>query len=150
MIEIKNLKKSFGNKPVLRGVDLTIEDGMTNVIIGASGCGKSVLLKHIVGLLKPDEGHIIIDGEDITKMNEKQIYTIRKKFGFLFQSAALFDSMSVGDNVGVALRENTFMPKADIDKIVSEKPDAVRTLGWYEKTRWFGKSACDKSAVYFL
>ena len=129
MIEIKNLVKSFGNKLVLGGVNLTIEEGMTNVIIGASGCGKSVLLKHIVGLLKPDEGHILIDGEDITTMNEKQIYTIRKKFGFLFQSAALFDSMTVGENVGVALRENTNTPKAEISKIVSEKLGLVNLPG---------------------
>ncbi|MBL8017828.1 MAG: ABC transporter ATP-binding protein [Ignavibacteria bacterium] len=129
MIEIKNLKKSFGSKQVLRGVDLTIEEGMTNVIIGASGCGKSVLLKHIVGLLKPDEGHILIDGDDITTMNEKQIYAIRKKFGFLFQSAALFDSMTVGENVGIALRENTPTPKAEIEKIVSEKLGLVDLPG---------------------
>ena len=129
MIEIKNLQKSFGSKPVLRGVDLTIEEGMTNVIIGASGCGKSVLLKHIVGLLKPDEGHILIDGEDITKMNEKEIYAIRKKFGFLFQSAALFDSMTVGDNIGIALREKTLNPKPEIDRIVSEKLGLVDLPG---------------------
>ncbi|MBE2218573.1 MAG: ABC transporter ATP-binding protein [Ignavibacteria bacterium] len=129
MIEIKNLQKSFGSKPVLRGVNLTIEEGMTNVIIGASGCGKSVLLKHIVGLLKPDEGHILIDGEDITKMNEKEIYAIRKKFGFLFQSAALFDSMTVGDNIGIALRENTLTPKPEIDRIVSEKLGLVDLPG---------------------
>ncbi len=129
MIEIKNLKKSFGKKQVLSGVDLTIEEGKTTVIIGASGCGKSVLLKHIVGLLKPDEGHILIDGEDITKMNEKEIYTIRKKFGFLFQSAALFDSMTVGDNVGVALRENTLMHKAEISRIVTEKLGLVNLPG---------------------
>ncbi len=129
MIEIKNLVKSFGGKPVLRGVDLNIEEGMTNVIIGASGCGKSVLLKHIVGLLKPDEGHILIDGEDITTMNEKQIYAIRTKFGFLFQSAALFDSMTVGENVGIALRENTNKPKSEIDKIVSEKLGLVNLPG---------------------
>ncbi len=121
MIEIKDLKKSFGNKEVLRGVNLNIEEGKTNVIIGASGCGKSVLLKHIVGLLKPDEGHIYIDGEDITAMNEKQIYAIRKKFGFLFQSAALFDSMTVGENVGIALRENTLTPAPEINNIVSQK-----------------------------
>mgnify|MGYP001467589097 CR=1 FL=1 len=129
MIEIIDLKKSFGNKEVLRGVNLNIEEGKTNVIIGASGCGKSVLLKHIVGLLKPDEGRILIDGEDISKMTEKEIYAIRKKFGFLFQSAALFDSMSVGDNVGIALRENTFMPKADIDKVVTEKLGLVNLPG---------------------
>jgi len=102
---------------------------MTNVIIGASGCGKSVLLKHIVGLLKPDEGHILIDGEDITEMNEKEIYAIRKKFGFLFQSAALFDSMTVGDNIGIALRENTLTPKPEIDRIVSEKLGLVDLPG---------------------
>ncbi len=129
MIEIKNLKKSFGSKPVLRGVDINIHEGKTTVIIGASGCGKSVLLKHIVGLLKPDEGHILIDGEDITTMTEKQIYAIRKKFGFLFQSAALFDSMSVGDNVGIALRENTTASKQEIDKIVTEKLGLVNLPG---------------------
>ena len=129
MIEIKNLFKSFGKKEVLRGVDLQIEEGKTNVIIGASGCGKSVLLKHIVGLLKPDKGQILIDGEDIANMSEKQIYAIRKKFGFLFQSAALFDSMSVGDNVGIALRENTSMPKAEINKVVTEKLGLVNLPG---------------------
>lgn len=129
MIEIKNLKKSFGSNEVLRGVNLNIEQGKTTVIIGASGCGKSVLLKHIVALLKPDEGSILIDGEDITKMNEKEIYRIRTKFGFLFQGAALFDSMTVGENVGVALRENTLTSKQDIDKIVSEKLGLVNLPG---------------------
>lgn len=129
MIEIKNLKKSFGNNEVLRGVDLKIEEGKTTVIIGASGCGKSVLLKHIVGLLKPDEGNILIDGEDITKMTEKQVYAIRKKFGFLFQSAALFDSMTVGENVGVALRENTLATKSEIDSTVKEKLGLVNLPG---------------------
>ncbi len=129
MIEIKNLKKSFGSKQVLRGVDLVIEEGKTNVIIGASGCGKSVMLKHIVGLLRPDEGSILIDGEDITKMNEKEVYEIRKKFGFLFQSAALFDSMSVGENIGIALRENTMTPKSEINKIITEKLGLVNLPG---------------------
>jgi phospholipid/cholesterol/gamma-HCH transport system ATP-binding protein len=129
MIEIKNLKKSFGSKKVLKGVDLSIEQGKTTVIIGASGCGKSVLLKHIVGLLKPDEGNIIIDGDDITKMNEKEIYAIRKKFGFLFQSSALFDSMTVGENVGIALRENTLTSKEQINKTVTEKLGLVNLPG---------------------
>lgn len=129
MIEIKNLVKSFGAKQVLRGVNLNIEQGKTTVIIGASGCGKSVMLKHIVGLLKPDEGTVLIDGEDITKMSEKEIYAIRKKFGFLFQSAALFDSMTVGENVGVALRENTNTPKKEIDRIITEKLGLVDLPG---------------------
>jgi phospholipid/cholesterol/gamma-HCH transport system ATP-binding protein len=129
MIELKDLKKRFGKNEVLKGVNLEIEEGKTTVIIGASGCGKSVLLKHIVGLLKPDHGTILIDGEDITKMTEKEIYTIRKKFGFLFQSAALFDSMTVGENVGIALRENTYTASKEIDRIVSQKLGLVNLPG---------------------
>jgi phospholipid/cholesterol/gamma-HCH transport system ATP-binding protein len=129
MIEIKNLKKSFGKNDVLKGVKLNIEQGKTTVIIGSSGCGKSVLLKHIVGLLKPDEGSVLIDGEDITRMNEGEIYRIRTKFGFLFQSSALFDSMTVGENVGIALRENTNTPKGEIEKIVAEKLRLVNLAG---------------------
>ncbi len=129
MIEIKNLKKSFGKKPVLRGVNLNIESGKTTFIIGASGCGKSVLLKHIVALLAPDEGCIIIDGEEITKMNEKEIYRIRNKFGFLFQGAALFDSMTVGENIGLGLVENTNTPQSEVEKIVKEKLGLVNLSG---------------------
>jgi len=129
MIEIKNLKKSFGKNEVLKGVNLNIDQGKTTVIIGSSGCGKSVLLKHIVGLLKPDEGNILIDGEDITKMSEDEVYKIRTKFGFLFQSSALFDSMTVGENVGIALRENTNTPKNEIDKIIAEKLRLVNLTG---------------------
>lgn len=124
-IEIKNLKKSFGGKEILSGVNLNIAKGITLVIIGRSGCGKSVLLKHIIGLLKPDEGEILIDGQDITRMNEKQIYEVRKKFGFLFQGAALFDSMNVEENIGLALKENTDMPKEKIAEIVAEKLEMV-------------------------
>lgn len=129
MIEIKNLHKSFNNKPVLRGVNLNIEKGKTSFIIGSSGCGKSVLLKHIIGLLKPDEGEILIDSEDITKMNEKEIYEIRSKFGFLFQSAALFDSMTVAENVGIGLIENNGKPEEEIAKIVDEKLKLVDLEG---------------------
>ncbi len=121
MIEIKNLKKSFGTNQVLKGVNLNIEKGKTTVIIGASGCGKSVLLKHIIGLLHPDEGEILIDGEDITRMDEKELYKIRNKFGFLFQGAALFDSMTVAENVGLGMSENTTMPQEEIHKIAKEK-----------------------------
>lgn len=129
MIEIRNLKKNFGKKQVLRGVNLNILSGKTTVIIGASGCGKSVLLKHIIGLLKPDEGSVIIDGEDISKMSEKEVYRIRNKFGFLFQGAALFDSMNVGENVGIGLAENTETPQNEIDRIVSEKLELVNLKG---------------------
>lgn len=129
MIEIKNLKKSFNGKEVLRGVNLNIENGETLVVIGPSGCGKSVLLKHIIGLYKPDEGNIIIDGEDITKMNIKDLYRIRKRFGFQFQGSALFDSMSVGENVGLGVVENTNMKSGEVKAIVKEKLELVGLPG---------------------
>ena len=129
MIEIKNLKKSFGNKPVLKGVNLNIEKGKTTFVIGASGCGKSVLLKLIIGILKPDEGEIFIEGEEITKMSEKELYRVRNKFGFLFQGAALFDSMTVGENIGLGLVENTNTPAAEINRIISEKLELVNLSG---------------------
>jgi phospholipid/cholesterol/gamma-HCH transport system ATP-binding protein len=129
VIEIKNLNKSFGKNQVLKGVNLNIEKGHTTVIIGASGCGKSVLLKHIIGLLKPDSGEIWIDGEEITSMSDKDIYHIRNKFGFLFQGAALFDSMTVAENVGLGLSENTELRQDEINKIVSEKLELVDLSG---------------------
>lgn len=125
MIEIKDLKKRFGEKEVLRGVNLNIHDGKTLVIIGRSGCGKSVMLKHIIGLLMPDEGSVSIDGEDITTMKEKDLYRIRKDFGFLFQGAALFDSMNVEQNVGLSLRENYKMSDKEIADVVAEKLELV-------------------------
>lgn len=129
MINIVNLKKKFGDNEILKGVNLKIEKGVTLVIIGRSGCGKSVLLKHIIGLLKPDAGSVFIGDEDITKMNEKQIYNIRKQFGFLFQGAALFDSMNVEENIGLGLKENTELPKDQIAEIVSEKLELVGLPG---------------------
>ena len=129
MIELINLKKSFGAKQVLKGVNLKIENGKTTVIIGSSGCGKSVLLKHIVGLLRPDEGQILVDGEEVSKMNEKELYRMRNNIGFLFQSAALFDSMTVGENVGVGLKENTHTSQEEIDRIVAEKLELVDLKG---------------------
>lgn len=115
------MTKSFGDKPVLRGVDLTINTGESIVIIGRSGCGKSVLLKHLIGLIQPDSGNIIIDGEDITQMSESNLYRIRRNFGVLFQGAALFDSMTVRDNVALELEEHTDKPEAEIDEIVAER-----------------------------
>ncbi len=108
MIEVIDLYKSFGDNKVLRGVNLTIEEGETFAIIGRSGCGKSVLLKHIVGLLDPDSGTVKIEGQDISELDENQMYDIRTKFGFLFQGAALFDSMNVEENVSLSLVENDF------------------------------------------
>lgn len=125
MIEITDLKKKFGSKNVLNGVNLKINQGETLVIIGRSGCGKSVLLKHIIGLLKPDSGSVSIEGKNISGMNEKEMYKIRKQFGFLFQGAALFDSMDVEENIGLALKENTEMSKSEIADIVAEKLEMV-------------------------
>ena len=114
MIEIKGLKKRFGPKEVLKGVDLTIPTGKTTVILGLSGGGKSTIIKHIVGLLKPDEGEIWVDGEEVGHADEDQIRAIRKRVGFLFQSGALFDSMNVFENVAFPLREHTEMKEAEI------------------------------------
>jgi phospholipid/cholesterol/gamma-HCH transport system ATP-binding protein len=127
MIEIENIWKSFGENNVLRGVSLEISDGETHAIIGKSGCGKSVLLKIIVALLKPDEGEIFIDGENIFAADEKRLYEIRKKFGFLFQSAALFDSLTVAENIALPLTESEEkkFSAAEISRLVSEKLEMV-------------------------
>ncbi len=121
MIEIIDLHKSFGNHHVLKGLDLKVEKGESMVVIGGSGSGKSVLLKHIIGILKPDRGKILIDGIDITKLNERELYEIRKKFGMLFQMAALFDSLTVWENVGFALLRQKKMKDEDVRRIASEK-----------------------------
>jgi phospholipid/cholesterol/gamma-HCH transport system ATP-binding protein len=129
MIEIKNLKKRFGKNEVLQGVDLIINKGETLVVIGKSGCGKSVLLKHIIGLLKPDEGEIFFEGVDLVKMKLKELNKIRLKFGFLFQGAALFDSMTVAENIGLGLKENTRMTESEIAQVVTEKLELVGLPG---------------------
>ncbi len=129
MIELIDVHKSFGSQKVLDGLNLKIEDNQTTVIIGRSGGGKSVLLKHIVGLLKPDRGQVLVDGIDITKLNEKRLNDIRKKFGMLFQEGALFDSMNVGENVAFPLIEHTKLKEADIGRIVAERLKAVGLSG---------------------
>jgi phospholipid/cholesterol/gamma-HCH transport system ATP-binding protein len=121
MIKIIGLKKSFNGKTVLDGVDLTIERGKITVIIGRSGEGKSVLIKHIIGLLKPDSGRILLDRQDITSLNEKQFDEVRSHFGMLFQGAALFDSMTVGENVGFPLKEHSDLRDDEVWKVVKEK-----------------------------
>ena len=103
MIEIINLSKKFGDHQVLDSMNLDINKGETTVIIGRSGVGKSVLLKHIIGIMKPDSGQVFIDREDISRLRGKNIVKFRLKFGMLFQGAALFDSLSVGENVGFSL-----------------------------------------------
>lgn len=130
MIEIKNLHKSFKEKKVLNGVDLIINEGETIVIVGRSGCGKSVLLKHIVGLLIPDNGFVKVGGKIIHELSEKELYEVRKKFGFLFQGAALFDSMTVEENVSLPLVESgNKINQSEIDKLVAEKLELVGLPG---------------------
>ena len=104
MIEVRDVHKSFGTHPVLAGVSLTIEAGEAVVIIGRSGGGKSVLLKHLIGLLRPDRGRVEVSGEDLACLDERSLLRIRRRFGMLFQMAALFDSLTVGENVGFVLR----------------------------------------------
>jgi phospholipid/cholesterol/gamma-HCH transport system ATP-binding protein len=117
MIQIRDIYKSFARKKVLEGLSLDIEPGRITTIIGASGCGKSVLFKHIIGLLKPDSGSILIDGEDITKLGESDMYRIVGKFGMVFQSGALFDSMTVGENVAFGIKKNKKMAAAIAESI---------------------------------
>ena len=125
MIEIVHLGKAFG-KPVLDDVNLTIETGETMVIIGRSGCGKSVLLKHIIGLLQPDEGSLHVDGQDISRLKREQLDSIRQRFGMVFQGAALFDYMTVGENVGISLSLHTDMTEYKIQQRVRE---CLRVVG---------------------
>ena len=130
MIEIKDLHKSFGQNNVLRGVNLNIETGETIVIIGKSGCGKSVLLKHIVGLIMPDSGFIKVEEQNVNELNIKDLYKLRKKFGFLFQAAALFDSMTVEENISLALDESdNGYTTQEIKKLVGEKLELVEMPG---------------------
>lgn len=128
-ITIADLHKSFGDNHVLRGVNLTVEPGESMVIIGGSGSGKSVLIKHIIGLLKPDRGSILVNGEEVTTMRERQLKELRKKFGMLFQAAALFDSLTVGENVAFALVEHTRLSRAEIADRVREKLTLVGLPG---------------------
>jgi phospholipid/cholesterol/gamma-HCH transport system ATP-binding protein len=129
MIEIVDLHKSFGKKQVLTGVNLTVEKGESMVVIGGSGSGKSVLVKHIIGILAPDAGTIRIDGIDITALHENALYEIRKKFGMLFQMAALFDSMTVWENVGFSLLRSKKMTPKEVRAIASEKLRLVGLVG---------------------
>lgn len=115
MIELRGIKKSFGTKVVLSGVDMVIPNGKTTCIIGRSGCGKSVLLKHIVGLLKADAGTVTIDGKDVSKLTKSQLFDMRRRIGYVFQAAALFDSMSVFDNVVIGLVEHGETNQALLD-----------------------------------
>ena len=121
VIEFIDIHKTFGKQKVLNGLSMTIPRGWVTSVIGRSGTGKSVTLKHIMGLIKPDQGQLLFDGKDVTRMREHELYQMRKRYGFLFQDAALFDSMTVFDNVAFPLREHTKKNKSEIGDIVRSK-----------------------------
>ncbi len=129
MILTKNISKRFGDRVVLKNVNLEIQAGETMVIMGASGSGKSVFLKIIMGLLEPDNGEVWIDGKEITKLTNKEMDEVRKRIGMVFQFSALFDSLTVGENVGFSLSRHTNLTHSQIDKIVAEKLEMVGLPG---------------------
>lgn len=133
MIEVRDLHKSFGKQRVLNGATLCIDKGESVVIIGRSGGGKSILLKHIIGLLRPDSGEVVIDGEAIQRMSERQLLRVRSKFGMLFQSAALFDSMTVAENVGFVLAREKKLSAKEIAEKVAEALEMVELPGIEQK-----------------
>ena len=129
MITTRGLHKSYDGNHVLRGVDLDVEQGETMVVIGRSGCGKSVLLKHIIGLMKPDRGSIVVAGREVTRMDKRELNELRRMFGMVFQAAALFDSLTVAENVGFGLRRFTNMSGDEIAAKVGEKLELVGLSG---------------------
>jgi phospholipid/cholesterol/gamma-HCH transport system ATP-binding protein len=133
MIQVRDLQKSFGTQKVLDGVSFQIENGESVVIIGRSGGGKSVLLKHLIGLIQPDAGEVLVDGENIGPLDERQLLRVRRKFGMVFQGAALFDSMSVAENVAFGLRRHEDFTEAEIARRVSATLEMVDLPGTEDK-----------------
>ncbi len=129
MIEVRDVRKSFGPQQVLRGASLRIEKGEAVVIIGRSGGGKSILLKHLIGLLRPDSGSVLVDGKDLARMNERELLGVRRQFGMLFQMAALFDSLNVFDNVSFVLRRERKHTEAELRALVADALDRVELPG---------------------
>lgn len=129
MIEIKNIYKNFNSSKVLKGLSLNIADGETKVIIGRSGCGKSVLLKHIMGVLRPESGEITIDGKNIAKISSKELNKLRMRMAMVFQGGALFDSLTVGENVGFTLYEYSKLDRREIEHRVEESLCNVELCG---------------------
>lgn len=128
-VEFRGVEKSFGEKHVLRGVDLTVRRGEVLVIMGGSGSGKSVTLRHMLGLESPDKGQVFVEGEEISDLEEEELYPVRRKFGMLFQSGALFDSMTVHENIAFPLREHTDMGEEEIRGNVARVLELVDLAG---------------------
>lgn len=133
MIKIENLNKSFGEEKVLSNINLIIPEGKITVILGRSGAGKSVLLKHIIGLIKPDSGKIFVNGHEITGLKEKELDKIREHFGMLFQGGGLFDSITVWENVAFPLVERGNTPRDEIEKAVKRRISQVGLTGMETK-----------------
>jgi len=130
VIKADNVKRNFGDRTILNGISLEVFKGETFVIMGGSGCGKSTFLRHVIGALKPDSGLIELLGKDLSKLNEDQMDVLKKKVGMCYQSAALFDSMTVGENVSLPLREHTKLDKSVIDIVVKMKLELVGLRGF--------------------
>lgn len=133
MIDVREVHKSFGSQHVLRGATLHIAKGEAVVIIGRSGGGKSILLKHLIGLLRPDSGSVFVDGKDLARMNERELLAIRRRYGMLFQMAALFDSLNVFENVAFVLRREGRHTEAELHRLVAEALDRVELPGIEKK-----------------
>ncbi len=131
IVEVRNLSVSFDHQPILRNINLTIPAGQTVVLLGESGCGKTVLMKSIIGLIQPTSGHVFFDGDDLNKLTDRELSQLRLRFGFVFQNAALFDSMTVGQNVAFPLRQQKRFNSAEIREMVLSRlsevglPDSV-------------------------
>lgn len=133
MIETRNIRKRFGTQHVLAGVDLKIESGEAVAIVGRSGCGKSILLKHLIGLLAPDSGDVLVNGKEIAHLTERELLDVRREFGLLFQSAALFDSLTVSENVAFPLRRQRKLSESEIHSKVAEALEMVGLPGTQAK-----------------
>lgn len=130
VIKTRDVVKKFGDRTILNGISLDIYRGETFVIMGGSGCGKSTFLRHLIGALKPDSGNVFLLGKDLATLNEDAMDVVKKKIGMCFQSAALFDSMTVGENVSLPLREHTKLEKSVIDTVIKMKLELVGLRGF--------------------
>lgn len=121
LVDIQRLSVRFGQQGVLRDIDLTVRRGETVAVIGESGCGKTVLLKCVAALLQPTEGRVLFDGQDLARLSERELTQVRRRYGFVFQGAALFDSMTIGQNVAFPVRQHNLAPEGDVRGIVEER-----------------------------
>jgi phospholipid/cholesterol/gamma-HCH transport system ATP-binding protein len=133
IIQLEKVQKSFRDLQVLRGVDLGIKSGKITVILGRSGGGKSVLLKHLLGLMLPDQGQVRVDGQNLSGLTENELFSLRRRFGYLFQHGALFDSLTVGENIAFPLQEHTDWRRSRIEAVVHEKLSQVGLSGIAQK-----------------